>query len=180
VLANLYNGWKTVVAQLFWMSNIQNYERAARRLLSVCYHGIDMLYIVLLWLPYRHHHFGIYYRTHWTVEGCVFGAVSLCFLLVYEIFREPLNGFAPYSHGRRVLSLAWTSLVVKVKITRGKKWHFSALLAACVQFMFGKTSLAFSLCLWFKLANNITVWFFENQKLQAGCMVRTVTTATTL
>jgi len=24
------------------------------------------------------------------------------FLFVYEIFREPLNGFAPHSHGRRV------------------------------------------------------------------------------
>jgi len=73
------------------------------------------------------------------------------------------------------------SLMVKVKITRGKKRHFSTPLAACVQFMFGKTSLAFSLFLWFKSANNITVsFFFENQKLQAQCMVRFVTTATTL
>ena len=28
-------------------------------------------------------------------EGSVFGAVSLCFLFVYEIPPEPLNGFAP-------------------------------------------------------------------------------------
>jgi len=40
---------------------------------------------------------------------------SVSFLFVYEISREPLNGFAPNSHGRRVWSLAWTSLKVKVK-----------------------------------------------------------------
>jgi len=34
---------------------------------------------------------------------------------VYEISREPLNGFAPDSHGRHVLSLAQMSLKVKVK-----------------------------------------------------------------
>jgi len=34
-----------------------------------------------------------------------FGAVSLCFLFMYEISREPLNGFAPKSHERRVWSL---------------------------------------------------------------------------
>jgi len=60
---------------------------------------------------------------------------------VYEISPEALNGFARNSHGRRVSSLTWTSL--KVKVTRDKKRHFSALLAACVQFMFGKTSLEF-------------------------------------
>jgi len=43
-------------------------------------------------------------------------APSVCgFLFVYEISREPLNGFAPNSHGRRVWSLAQTSLKVKVK-----------------------------------------------------------------
>jgi len=35
-------------------------------------------------------------------------------LFVYEISREPLNGFAPNSHGRRVWSLARTSLKVNV------------------------------------------------------------------
>jgi len=46
----------------------------------------------------------------------LFSAPSACgFLFVYEIFRERLNGFAPNSHGRRVWSLAWTSLKVKVK-----------------------------------------------------------------
>jgi len=39
----------------------------------------------------------------------------LVFLFVYEISREPLNGFAPNSQGRRVSSLARTSLNVKVK-----------------------------------------------------------------
>jgi len=45
-------------------------------------------------------------------------------------------------HGRRVWYLAQTSL--KVKVTRDKTRHFLPLLAACMQFMFGKTSLACS------------------------------------
>jgi len=41
-------------------------------------------------------------------------------LFMYEISREPLNGFAPYSHGRHVWSLARTSLKVKVKGQRSR------------------------------------------------------------
>jgi len=67
---------------------------------------------------------------------------------VYEIFREPLNGFAPKSHGRRVWFLARTNLKVKAKVKgqghQGQKRHFFALSAACVLFMFGKTSSASS------------------------------------
>jgi len=37
------------------------------------------------------------------------------FLFVHQISREPLNGFTPNSHGRRVWSVARTSLNVKVK-----------------------------------------------------------------
>ena len=50
----------------------------------------------------------------------MFLALSVTFLL-YEISREPqpLNGFAPNSQGRRVWSLARTSL--KVKIVTGKE-----------------------------------------------------------
>ena len=44
----------------------------------------------------------------------LFLALSETFLSVYEICREPLNGFATYSHGRRVWSLARTSLKVQV------------------------------------------------------------------
>jgi len=66
------------------------------------------------------------------------------FSFVYEISPEPLNGFAPNSYGTRVWSLARTSLKVKVKVTRDKKTAFSALSAACAQFMFGKTCLACS------------------------------------
>ena len=71
------------------------------------------------------------------------------FLFVYEIHREPLNGFAPYSHGRRVWSLVWTSLKVEVKGQghQGQKRHFLALSAACLWSMFGKTSLASSILL---------------------------------
>ena len=76
----------------------------------------------------------------------LFLALSACDFL-YEIFREPLNGFAPNSHGRRVLSLARTSLKVKVgqkSRSPGTKRHFSALSAGCVLFIFGKTSLGCS------------------------------------
>ena len=46
----------------------------------------------------------------------LFLAPSVCgFLFVYEISRKPLNGSAQNSHGRRVWSLARTSLKVKVK-----------------------------------------------------------------
>jgi len=56
-------------------------------------------------------------------------APSICvFLFVYEISREPLNGFAPNSHGKRVGSLARTSLKFKVKgqrfRSRGTKTAF--------------------------------------------------------
>ena len=42
------------------------------------------------------------------------------FLFVYEISREPQNGFAPNSHERRVWSLARMSLKVKVKGQRSR------------------------------------------------------------
>jgi len=44
----------------------------------------------------------------------------------------------------------------KVKVTQVKKWHFLALLLACVQFMFGKTSSASSF---------YSDWFLENTNL---------------
>ena len=71
---------------------------------------------------------------------------------MYEISREPLNGFAPNSRGRLVWSLARTRLNVKVKGQgrQGQKRYFSARSEACVRFVFGKTSLASSLVLgWF-------------------------------
>jgi len=83
----------------------------------------------------------------------LFLAQSVCgFLFVYEISWKPLNGLAPNSYGRRLWSLAHKSLKVKVwrskvKVTRDKKWHFSALSAACMQFEFDKTSLASSFIL---------------------------------
>jgi len=73
----------------------------------------------------------------WTAEGCFWRRVSiLFFLFVYEISREPVNGFVPNSHGRRVRSIARTSLKVKVKCQghQGQKRNFSALSAACVPF----------------------------------------------
>jgi len=70
---------------------------------------------------------------------------------VYEIPRELLNRFAPNSQGRLVSSFTETSLKVKGQgHQRQQKWHFSALSAACVWFMFGKTSLAVVLLLPFE------------------------------
>ena len=43
-----------------------------------------------------------------------------CFSYVYEISREPLNGFALNSHGRRVWSFARTSSKVKIKGQRSR------------------------------------------------------------
>jgi len=67
-----------------------------------------------------------------------------------RISLEPLNGFATSSHERRDWSLDHRSDEFegrgqrsKVKVT-GTKTAFSALTAACVRFMFGKTSLASS------------------------------------
>jgi len=42
------------------------------------------------------------------------------FLFVYEIYREPLNGFAPNSQERRVWSLARINLNVKVRGQRSR------------------------------------------------------------
>jgi len=51
----------------------------------------------------------------------LFLAPSVCgFLFVYEISWQPLNGFVPNSQGRRVRSLARTSLKVKVKGQRSR------------------------------------------------------------
>jgi len=72
-----------------------------------------------------------------------FCAVSL---FVYEISREPLNEFAPNLHGRRVWSVARTSLKIKVKgqSHQGQKTPFVRPFGGCLRFMFGKTSLASS------------------------------------
>jgi len=83
-------------------------------------------------------------RELWKV---LFLVPSVCvFLYVYEICQEPPKGFAPNSHGRHVWPLAQTSLKVGVKNQghQGQKMAFSALLVACVQIMFGKTSFASS------------------------------------
>jgi len=73
----------------------------------------------------------------------LFLAPSVTFFM-YEISRGSLNGFAPNSHGRLIWSLVRTSLNVKVKGQRsrspGTKTAFFALSAACVRFLFGKTS----------------------------------------
>jgi len=44
----------------------------------------------------------------------------LCSLFVYEISREPLNGFAPNSQERRIWSLARRNSKVRVKGQRSR------------------------------------------------------------
>jgi len=55
------------------------------------------------------------YRTHNCCTFCFWRRRSVLFLFVS---REMLNGVAPNSHGRRVWSLAGTSLKVKVTGTK--------------------------------------------------------------
>ena len=52
-------------------------------------------------------------------------ALSVTFLFLYEISREPLNGFSPNSQERRVWSLGWIGMLrSKVKITTDKNRGF--------------------------------------------------------
>jgi len=89
----------------------------------------------------------------------LFLALSVTFLFVYEISQQPLNGFAPNSQGRCVWSLTRMSLNVQVKSQghQGQKRHFSALSAACVRFVFGKTSLALVIELRTFIVNTVRV-----------------------
>jgi len=66
--------------------------------------------------------------------NCVRFCFWRCLWLVYEISREPLNGFAPNSHGRHRLFGA----------SLGRVWRSSAISVACLRFMFRKTSLLYS------------------------------------
>ena len=87
----------------------------------------------------------IYYPTQWTAEGSVFGAVCvLCLCMKYlgnrwtdlrQIHRKDV--FGPSLGGIRM-----SGSTVKGQDHQEQKWHFSALSAACVRFLFGKTSLA--------------------------------------
>jgi len=71
-------------------------------------------------------HYTFYYRTH-ALRFCFYHCLWL-FLFVYEISREPVNGFAPNSQRRRDWSLARISLNVKVngQCHHGQKTRFSA------------------------------------------------------
>jgi len=92
----------------------------------------------------KHGHIVI--TAHSELQKVLFLVPAVCgfFCLCMKYLGEPLNGFVPNSHGRHVGSVTQMSFKVKVKVTRDKKWHFSALSAACMRFVFGKTSLASS------------------------------------
>ena len=91
------------------------------------------------------------YCTQWTAEGSVFGAISLWFFVsVRSISRTAERTCAKFTR-KMCLALARTSLKVKVKGQRsrspGTKNYIFGPSVACVQFMFGKTSLASSFCM---------------------------------
>ena len=67
----------------------------------------------------------------------------MAFLFVYEISLELLNGFVLNSHRGCVWSDEFEGQGQRSR-SPGIKRHFSALSVACMQFMFGKTSLASS------------------------------------
>ena len=75
---------------------------------------------------------------------CFWRRQFVVFCFVYKISWEPLNRFVPNSHGRCVWCLARTRLKIKVRGHghQGQKRHFSALSAACLRFMFGKSYVA--------------------------------------
>jgi len=82
------------------------------------------------------------------MEGSGFGSICLWFFLfLYQIFREPPNGF--------FAKFTQTCLVPGLDNFEGqrsrspgtKKRHFSALSTTCMRLMFRKTSLASSFLL---------------------------------
>jgi len=82
------------------------------------------------------------FTTRSELQKVLFLVPSVCgFLFVYEISLESLNGFAPNSH-RDVFGPR--SDEFEGQGHQGQKWQFSALSAACMRFMFRKTSLACS------------------------------------
>jgi len=88
--------------QVVQVTSLVKYSNSVVDVLScftkVC---VSLFALVMLLLPLPFAGIGILDQFHAfclmqiTAEGSVFGAVSLCFLFVCEISREPLNGFAP-------------------------------------------------------------------------------------
>ena len=65
---------------------------------------------------------GLKYCYQLQVRFCFSATTCLFFsFFVNQISREPLNAFVPSSQGRRVWSLAWTSLNVKFRGHQGQK-----------------------------------------------------------
>jgi len=94
-------------------------------------------------------------------------------LFVYEMSWELLNGFVPNSHRRHAWSTTWTSLKVMVKGQghQGQKRHFSALSAACVRFVFAKTSLASSFFVHFFGFSILCVFWFSLDYFVFCCLL---------
>ena len=72
----------------------------------------------------------------------LFLALSVTFLFVNQLSREPLNGFAQNSQGRRVWShsdeFESQSQKSNVKVTRDKKKRHFGPFGVLLRFMFGK------------------------------------------
>jgi len=80
----------------------------------------------------------------------LFLAPSVCgFLFVYEISWGTAERICAKFTQKTFSPLLRRVCRSKVKVTIDKKRHFLAILAACMQFVFGKTSLAFSMFLYY-------------------------------
>jgi len=123
------------------------------------------------------------FAAHSELRKVLFRCCLWRFVFVCEIYREPMNGFAPNSQGRRAWSFPRTSLKVMLKcqLSRSpgtKKWHFSALSAAYVRFVFSKTSSASSYNNFYwqnymQVVNFKTIWWWQSQlkllQLETAC-----------
>jgi len=79
----------------------------------------------------------LFYCTHWTAEGSVFGAVILCVKYLKNRWTD-LRQIHAEDEFPPSLRRVWRSR------SAGRKTAFFGLSATCVRFVFGKTSLAFS------------------------------------
>jgi len=89
----------------------------------------------------------------WTAEGSVFGAVSLWFFCLCMKYLRTAERICVKFPRKTCVVPRLDKFEGHCERPRspGTKQHFSALLAACVRFMFGKTSLASGLFLVFSL-----------------------------
>jgi len=104
-------------------------------------------------------------RTQWTAEGSVCGAVSLwSFVCVWNIPATAERICAKFTRKTCLVSRSDEFQGQRSRSPGTKKRHFSAISAACVRFVFGKTSLAssiiFCVCWFSALTMQYSVWMY--------------------